>query len=103
MVVATTQEDTTHGRGVHRAVDPGDDNVYVWTTFEPDEARYAWACFDQPDLKAPHAFTVTAPAASYVDRTAGLLTRYNYRVSATRGTWTSTTSNVATITTTGFC
>ena len=30
--------------------------------FEPDEARYVWACFDQPDLKAPHAFTVTAPA-----------------------------------------
>jgi aminopeptidase N len=61
LVVATVQSDTTHGRGVHRAVDPGDDNVYMWTTFEPDEARYAWACFDQPDLKAPHAFTVTAP------------------------------------------
>jgi aminopeptidase N len=63
LVVATVQSDTTHGRGVHRAVDPGDDNVYLWTTFEPDEARYAWACFDQPDLKAPHAFTVTAPTA----------------------------------------
>jgi aminopeptidase N len=63
LVVATVQSDTTHGRGVHRAVDPGDDSVYLWTTFEPDEARYAWACFDQPDLKAPHAFTVTAPAA----------------------------------------
>ncbi|WP_210503718.1 aminopeptidase N [Nocardioides xinjiangensis] len=63
LVVATVQRDTTHGRGVHRAVDPGDDNVYLWTTFEPDEARFAWACFDQPDLKAPHAFTVTAPAA----------------------------------------
>ncbi|PUA79729.1 aminopeptidase N [Nocardioides currus] len=62
LVVATVQNDTTHGRGVHRAVDPGDDNVYLWTSFEPDEARYAWACFDQPDLKAPHAFTVTAPA-----------------------------------------
>jgi aminopeptidase N len=63
LVVATVQSDTTHGRGVHRAVDPGDDNVYLWTTFEPDEARYAWACFDQPDLKAPHTFTVTAPTA----------------------------------------
>ncbi len=63
LVVATVQSDTTHGRGVHRAVDPGDDNVYLWTSFEPDEARFAWACFDQPDLKAPHAFTVTAPAA----------------------------------------
>ena len=63
LVVATVQSDTTHGRGVHRAVDPGDQLVYLWTSFEPDEARYAWACFDQPDLKAPHAFTVTAPAA----------------------------------------
>ncbi|HSU02728.1 MAG TPA: aminopeptidase N, partial [Nocardioides sp.] len=63
LVVATVQGDTTHGRGVHRAVDPADDNVYLWTTFEPDEARYAWACFDQPDLKAPHTFVVTAPAA----------------------------------------
>jgi aminopeptidase N len=63
LVVTTVQSDTTHGRGVHRAVDPGDDNVYLWTSFEPDEARYAWACFDQPDLKAPHTFTVTAPVA----------------------------------------
>jgi aminopeptidase N len=63
LVVATVQADTVHGRGVHRAVDPADKNVYLWTTFEPDEARYAWACFDQPDLKAPHAFTVTAPEA----------------------------------------
>ena len=28
--------------------------VYVWTSFEPDAARRVWACFDQPDLKAPH-------------------------------------------------
>ncbi|RZU54403.1 aminopeptidase N [Krasilnikovia cinnamomea] len=60
--VQTVQEHTSDGPGVHRAVDPADGEVYVWTTFEPDEARYVWACFDQPDLKAPHAFTVTAPA-----------------------------------------
>ena len=43
------------GEGVHRSVDPSDKEVYVWTSFEPDEARRVWACFDQPDLKAPHA------------------------------------------------
>ncbi|GAA0485436.1 aminopeptidase N [Paractinoplanes deccanensis] len=59
--VETLQTDTTEGAGVHKAVDPGDGEVYVWTTFAPDEARYLFACFDQPDLKAPHAFTVTAP------------------------------------------
>ena len=47
--------------GILRTVDPSDKLVYVWTSFEPDEARRVWACFDQPDLKAPHAFTVTGP------------------------------------------
>ncbi|MEV4348234.1 aminopeptidase N [Actinoplanes sp. NPDC049596] len=60
--VETRQTDTTDGAGVHKAVDPADGEVYVWTTFAPDEARYLFACFDQPDLRAPHAFTVTAPA-----------------------------------------
>ena len=50
-------------RACTRRVDPADGEVYVWMSFEPDEARHVWACFDQPDLKAPHAFTVTAPAA----------------------------------------
>ncbi|SNY38287.1 aminopeptidase N [Paractinoplanes atraurantiacus] len=59
--VETRQTDTSDGPGVHKSVDPADGEVYVWTTFAPDEARYLFACFDQPDLKAPHAFTVTAP------------------------------------------
>ena len=49
--------------GVHKAVDPADGEVYLWMSFEPDEARFVWACFDQPDLKAPWRITVTAPAA----------------------------------------
>ncbi|MER5791909.1 aminopeptidase N [Streptomyces sp. NPDC001980] len=61
--VESVQADTAAGQGVHKATDPADGEVYVWTSFEPDEARFVWACFDQPDLKAPHAFTVTAPAA----------------------------------------
>ena len=48
--VASVQADTTEGGGVHKAVDPADGEVYVWTTFEPDEAHQVWACFDQPDL-----------------------------------------------------
>src|SRR5215218_4428011 len=59
--VESVQANTTEGEGVHKAVDPADGEVYVWTSFEPDQAHYVWACFDQPDLKAPHAFTVTAP------------------------------------------
>ncbi|MET0693682.1 MAG: aminopeptidase N, partial [Propionibacteriaceae bacterium] len=33
----------------------------IWTTFEPDDARVAYACFDQPDLKAVFGIEVTAP------------------------------------------
>jgi aminopeptidase N len=60
--VVSVQAETREGQGVHKAVDAGDGEVYVWTSFEPDEAHHVWACFDQPDLKAPHAFTVLAPA-----------------------------------------
>ncbi len=61
LVVESVQRETSDATGVHRSVDAADKQVYVWTSFEPDEARRAWACFDQPDLKAMHAFTVTAP------------------------------------------
>ncbi|NYD41997.1 aminopeptidase N [Nocardioides panaciterrulae] len=60
LVVAAAQSDTGSGAGILRTVDPSDKLVYVWTSFEADDARRAWACFDQPDLKAPHAFTVLA-------------------------------------------
>src|SRR4051794_39534207 len=62
LVVSTVQSDTASRTGVHRSVDPSDKLVYVWTSFEPDDAQRAWACFDQPDLKAVWAFDVTAPA-----------------------------------------
>ena len=63
VLVRSVQTDTGARTGVHRSVDPSDGRVYVWTSFEPDDARRAWACFDQPDLKAVFAFTVDAPAA----------------------------------------
>ncbi|MCA1711088.1 MAG: aminopeptidase N [Actinobacteria bacterium] len=62
LIVTSVQRNTGARTGVHRSVDASDGRVYVWTSFEPNEAHRAWACFDQPDLKAPHAFTVTAPA-----------------------------------------
>ena len=61
LVVASAQSDTGTAHGIKRTVDPSDKNVYLWTSFEPDMARRAWANFDQPDLKSVHGFTVSAP------------------------------------------
>jgi len=61
LVVASAQSDTGTAHGIKRTVDPSDKNVYLWTSFEPDMARRAWANFDQPDLKAVHGFKVSAP------------------------------------------
>ncbi|SFB48868.1 aminopeptidase N [Nocardioides alpinus] len=63
LVVEASTTNTATGEGILRTVDPTDKLVYVWTSLEPDEARRVWACFDQPDLKAPHRFVVTAPAS----------------------------------------
>ncbi len=63
VVVESTTTRTAERAGLHRAIDPGDGEAYVWTSFEPDDARRVFACFDQPDLKATFAVTVLAPAA----------------------------------------
>ncbi|MFD3324594.1 aminopeptidase N [Streptomyces sp. NPDC058701] len=50
------------GEGLHRFVDPEDGEVYLYTQYEPADARRVYANFEQPDLKAPYRFEVTAPA-----------------------------------------
>lgn len=50
------------GEGLHRFVDPVDDEVYLYTQFEVPDSRRMFAVFEQPDLKATFSFTVTAPA-----------------------------------------
>ena len=49
------------GVGLHRFVDPVDKRVYLHTQFETFDAHRVYACFDQPDLKAPFSLTVHAP------------------------------------------
>ncbi len=51
----------TTGSGVHRFVDPETDEVFLYTQFAVDDARAAFAVFDQPDIKGTFAFTVVAP------------------------------------------
>ncbi|MGO4342901.1 aminopeptidase N [Pedococcus sp. 2YAF34] len=50
------------GEGLHRFVDPVDDEVYLYSQFEVADCRRMFAVFEQPDLKATYAFTITAPA-----------------------------------------
>ena len=62
LVIDATCEYTNTGEGLHRFVDPVDKEVYLYSQFETADAKRLYACFDQPDLKATFAFTVTAPA-----------------------------------------
>ncbi len=51
------------GEGMHRTVDPADGETYVGAYLGMDLAQKVLACFDQVDLKAPVAMSVTAPPA----------------------------------------
>ncbi len=54
---------TTIGQGLHRFVDPIDNEVYLYSQFETTDAKRMFACFDQPDLKATFTLRATAPAS----------------------------------------
>ncbi|MGI5215616.1 aminopeptidase N [Plantactinospora sp. CA-290183] len=49
------------GEGLHRFVDPADGDTYLYAQSFLDNAQRIFACFDQPDLKAPVTLAVTAP------------------------------------------
>ena len=61
LVVTATMRFRTDGEGLHRAVDPADGRHYVYGMSFMDAAPSWFACFDQPDLKAPYTLHVTAP------------------------------------------
>ncbi|WP_305093116.1 aminopeptidase N [Prescottella sp. R16] len=62
VVVAAVGEYSRSGEGLHRFVDPVDEQTYLYTQYEPSDARRVFACFEQPDMKAPFTFVVTAPS-----------------------------------------
>ncbi|MCY7286911.1 MAG: aminopeptidase N [Cryobacterium sp.] len=63
LTVVADAEYTNTGEGLHRFVDPVDSEVYLYSQFEVPDSRRVFAVFEQPDLKATFAFTVTAPDA----------------------------------------
>lgn len=60
LIVEADAEYTNTGEGLHRFVDPVDNEVYLYSQFEVPDARRMFAVFEQPDLKATFQFTVTA-------------------------------------------
>ncbi|HWJ65897.1 MAG TPA: aminopeptidase N [Nocardioides sp.] len=62
LVVEATMGFRNDGEGLHRSVDPADGRAYVYGMSFMDAGPSWFACFDQPDLKAPYTLRVTAPA-----------------------------------------
>ena len=78
------------GEGLHRFVDPVDDEVYLYSQFETADAKRMFACFDQPDLKATFDVTVRASAsitATSACRTPSASTTSCSCRSSTRARW----------------
>ncbi|CUR60087.1 Membrane alanyl aminopeptidase, Metallo peptidase, MEROPS family M01 [metagenome] len=61
LVVDAVMRFRNDGEGLHRSVDPADKRHYVYGMSFMDAAPSIFACFDQPDLKAPYTFHVRAP------------------------------------------
>jgi aminopeptidase N len=61
VVVRSTMSYSHDGQGLHRATDPADRRDYVYGHLFLDAAPTVFACFDQPDLKAPYDVAVKAP------------------------------------------
>jgi len=61
LVVEATMRFRNDGEGLHRSTDPADGKQYVYGMSFLDAAPSVFACFDQPDLKAPYTFHVLAP------------------------------------------
>ncbi len=62
LVVVAQGKYTNTGEGLHRFVDPVDQEVYLYTQFEVPDSRRMFAVFEQPDLKATFSFNITAPS-----------------------------------------
>ncbi|OCL31452.1 aminopeptidase N [Tessaracoccus lapidicaptus] len=50
------------GEGLHRFVDPADGETYLYTQYEPADARRVFPNLEQPDIRAPFTFSLTGPA-----------------------------------------
>ena len=61
LVIEAEHAYSTAGVGIHRFVDPENDETFLYSQFATMYACHAFACFDQPDIKGTFEFTCTAP------------------------------------------
>ncbi|WP_218220069.1 aminopeptidase N [Nesterenkonia sp. Act20] len=59
--IFSTARYSRSGEGLHRFVDPADDQVYLYTQYEPADSRRVFPVFEQPDLKARFGFSIIGP------------------------------------------
>ena len=72
LIVVADMAYTNTGQGLHRFIDPADGETYVYAAMFLDEASSVYACFEQPDLKAPYTMRATVdPLWSAVANGAG--------------------------------
>lgn len=62
LVVKAHGKYSNSGEGLHRFVDPVDNEVYLYTQFEVPDSRRMFPVFEQPDLKAEFSFSIIAPS-----------------------------------------
>lgn len=63
LVIEGDFELSNEQQGLEKTIDPADGEVYFASLMFMAAAQRVFACFDQPDLKAPYSFHITAPAA----------------------------------------
>ncbi len=62
LLIESTANYMNTGEGLHRFVDPVDNEVYLYSQFEVPDSRRVFAVFEQPDLKATFKFSIIAPS-----------------------------------------
>uniref|UniRef100_UPI001E33FC47 M1 family metallopeptidase n=1 Tax=Desertihabitans aurantiacus TaxID=2282477 RepID=UPI001E33FC47 len=61
LVVSAKMAYSSDGEGLHRHSDPADGETYLYAMSFLDAGPRWFACFDQPDLKAPYRLSVAVP------------------------------------------